>query len=133
MPGIQKTPRHLLQARPIPQSGEYALAVDCSVMLTLHLLSIWDVEDRRKQKTVIVVKSKERGARTKVMSCAYSPEGNMIGAGGIIYAFSLFYLADLMLQHALMVPYTCGTPPRTLFGQISPLRARTQKALRQVQ
>jgi WD40 repeat protein len=42
---------------------------------------IWDVEDRRKQKTVIVVKSKERGARTKVMSCSYSPEGNMIGGG----------------------------------------------------
>jgi WD repeat-containing protein 70 len=39
------------------------------------------VENKRKQKTVIVVKSKERGARTKVMSCAYSPEGNMIAGG----------------------------------------------------
>ncbi len=42
---------------------------------------IWDVEDRRKQKTVIVVKSKERGARTKVTSCAYSLDGSLIGGG----------------------------------------------------
>ncbi|KAI0786018.1 transcription factor [Abortiporus biennis] len=42
-------------------------------------IRIWDVEDRRKQKTVIVVKSKERGARTKVTTCGYSPDGNLIG------------------------------------------------------
>ncbi|KAF9073742.1 transcription factor [Rhodocollybia butyracea] len=44
-------------------------------------IRIWDVENKRKQKTVIVVKSKERGARTKVLSCAYSPDGGMIGGG----------------------------------------------------
>ncbi|KAJ7630701.1 hypothetical protein FB45DRAFT_990657 [Roridomyces roridus] len=43
-------------------------------------IRIWDVENKRKQKSVIVVKSKERGARTKVTSCAYSPDGSMIGA-----------------------------------------------------
>lgn len=42
-------------------------------------IRIWDVEDRRKQKTVIVVKSKERGARTKVLACGYSPDGGIIG------------------------------------------------------
>ncbi|CDO72430.1 hypothetical protein BN946_scf184977.g130 [Trametes cinnabarina] len=42
-------------------------------------IRIWDVEDKRKQKTVIVVKSKERGARTKVNACAYSPDGSLIG------------------------------------------------------
>lgn len=41
-------------------------------------IRIWDVENKRKQKTVIVVKSKERGTRTKVMSCAYSRDGKMI-------------------------------------------------------
>ncbi|KAG6371641.1 transcription factor [Boletus reticuloceps] len=41
-------------------------------------IRIWDVENKRKQKTVIVVKSKERGARTKVTACAYSPDGNII-------------------------------------------------------
>ncbi|KAI0724346.1 transcription factor [Cerioporus squamosus] len=41
--------------------------------------AIWDVENKRKQKTVIVVKSKERGARTKVNACAYSPDGSLIG------------------------------------------------------
>ena len=42
---------------------------------------VWDVENKRKQKTVIVVKSKERGARTKVNACAYSPDGSLIGGG----------------------------------------------------
>ncbi|KAG8220102.1 transcription factor [Butyriboletus roseoflavus] len=41
-------------------------------------IRIWDVENKRKQKAVIVVKSKERGARTKVTACAYSPDGNII-------------------------------------------------------
>ncbi|KAJ6519584.1 hypothetical protein C8R45DRAFT_1057985 [Mycena sanguinolenta] len=43
-------------------------------------IRIWDIENKRKQKSVIVVKSKERGARTKVTACAYSPDGSMIGA-----------------------------------------------------
>ncbi|KAJ7275281.1 transcription factor [Mycena haematopus] len=42
-------------------------------------IRIWDIENKRKQKSVIVVKSKERGARTKVTACAYSPDGSMIG------------------------------------------------------
>ncbi|KAI5123581.1 hypothetical protein M0805_003399 [Coniferiporia weirii] len=42
-------------------------------------IRIWDVENKRKQKTVIVVKSKERGTRTKVTSCAYSHDAKYIG------------------------------------------------------
>ncbi|KAF9042099.1 transcription factor [Panaeolus papilionaceus] len=42
-------------------------------------IRIWDLDNKRKQKTVIVVKSKERGARTKVTACNYSPDGNLIG------------------------------------------------------
>lgn len=42
---------------------------------------IWDVENKRKQKTVIVVKSKERGTRTKVTTCAYSHDARYIGDG----------------------------------------------------
>ncbi|GBE78149.1 Uncharacterized WD repeat-containing protein [Sparassis crispa] len=42
-------------------------------------IRIWDVENKRKQKTVIVVKSKERGARTKVTACGYSHDGSLIG------------------------------------------------------
>lgn len=42
-------------------------------------IRIWDVENKRKQRTVIVVKSKERGTRTKVTTCAYSYDGNLIG------------------------------------------------------
>ncbi|KAG9057341.1 hypothetical protein FS842_007254 [Serendipita sp. 407] len=43
-------------------------------------IRIWDIENKRKQKTVIVVKSKERGSRTKVTSCAYSHDGSYIAA-----------------------------------------------------
>jgi len=41
-------------------------------------IRIWDVENKRKQDNVIVVKSKERGARTKVTTCSYSPSGSQI-------------------------------------------------------
>jgi hypothetical protein len=43
-------------------------------------IRIWDVENKRKQKSVIVIKSKDRGTRTKVTACTYSPDGNIIGA-----------------------------------------------------
>lgn len=42
-------------------------------------IRIWDLENKRKQKTVIVVKSKERGTRTKVTTCGYSPDATLIG------------------------------------------------------
>lgn len=45
----------------------------------LNANRIWDVENKRKQKTVIVVKSKDRGARTKITSCGYSTDGKLIG------------------------------------------------------
>lgn len=43
-------------------------------------LRIWDISNKRKSKTVIVVKSKERGGRSKVSACAWSPDGKYIGA-----------------------------------------------------
>lgn len=43
------------------------------------------MENKRKQKTVIVVKSKERGTRTKVTSCAFSHDGKLI-VGGLSYS-----------------------------------------------
>lgn len=46
------------------------------------------MENKRKQKTVIVVKSKERGARTKVLACGYSPDGGIIGGGTLLHAQS---------------------------------------------
>ncbi|KAG0145157.1 hypothetical protein CROQUDRAFT_46155 [Cronartium quercuum f. sp. fusiforme G11] len=46
-------------------------------------IRIWDVEDKRKSKTVIVLKSKERGTRTKITACAYSPDGKSIAAAGM--------------------------------------------------
>jgi len=40
------------------------------------------VENKRKQKSVIVIKSKERGTRTKATACAYSGDGKVIAGGG---------------------------------------------------
>ncbi|KAB5594310.1 Transcription factor protein [Ceratobasidium theobromae] len=68
--------------------------------------AIWDVENKRKQKTVIVVKSKERGARTKVISCAYSRDGKLIagacldGALHIWNANSNFVRPSLSIEGA---------------------------------
>jgi len=39
---------------------------------------------------VIVVKSRERGARTKVLACGYSPDGNVIGGGMPLHTRSYF-------------------------------------------
>lgn len=41
-------------------------------------IRLWNTEDRTKHKNVIVVKSKERGARTKVTACAYSWDAKLI-------------------------------------------------------
>lgn len=42
-------------------------------------IRVWDADNKRKQKTVIVVKSKDRGGRTKVTACSYSPDASLIG------------------------------------------------------
>ena len=39
------------------------------------------MNDKTKQKQVIVVKSKERGARTRVTACAWNHDGKMIAGG----------------------------------------------------
>lgn len=44
-------------------------------------LRIWDISNKRKSKSVIVVKSKERGGRSKVSACAWSADGKTIAAG----------------------------------------------------
>lgn len=54
--------------------------MSCLYWLTPY--RIWDVNNKRKQKHVIVVKSKERGARTRVTCCAWSPDGKYIAGGG---------------------------------------------------
>lgn len=54
---------------------------DNSLFLTCandSTLRIWDVGDRSKQKHVVVVRSKERGNKTRVTACAWSPDGKMI-------------------------------------------------------
>ncbi|KAH8120239.1 hypothetical protein DFH11DRAFT_1500401, partial [Phellopilus nigrolimitatus] len=72
---------------------------------------IWDVENKRKQKTVIVVKSKERGTRTKVTTCAYSYDAKYIGGAcfdGTLHmwkANSNFVRPDMTIEGA----HTKGT------------------------
>ncbi|GAA5848088.1 hypothetical protein JCM3766R1_006402 [Sporobolomyces carnicolor] len=43
-------------------------------------LRIWDKSTRRQSTSVIVVKSKERGGKTKVSSCCWSKDGKLIAA-----------------------------------------------------
>jgi WD repeat-containing protein 70 len=60
--------------------GFFAVTFTLSPFMTDR---IWNVENKRKQKTVVVVKSKERGARTKVTTCGYSPDGRYIAGGAL--------------------------------------------------
>jgi len=41
---------------------------------------IWDVNNRWEHKTVLIVRGKGTGQRTKVTACAYSPDAKWIGA-----------------------------------------------------
>ncbi|PWN52257.1 WD40 repeat-like protein [Violaceomyces palustris] len=50
----------------------------------------WDVDDKTKQKTVIVVKSKERGTRTKVTAATLSHDGRTLAAAGLDGALHLW-------------------------------------------
>lgn len=85
MLGIPRTSKPSL-LRPLTRRyGMCPLSIEYTRMLSL--LRIWDVENKRKQKTVIVVKSKERGARTKVLTCGYSPDGGIIGGGTSRYTY----------------------------------------------
>ncbi|CAG8433958.1 12145_t:CDS:10 [Ambispora gerdemannii] len=43
-------------------------------------IRLWDVENKRKQKQVIVFKTKERGGRTIVTATVYSPDAKLIAA-----------------------------------------------------
>jgi WD40 repeat protein len=44
---------------------------------------IWDASKLDKSKSVIVVKSKERGQRTHITACAYSEDARWIVAAGL--------------------------------------------------
>jgi len=74
-------PRHrqLISSRPRADAG--SLASPRPLTTPLVSLRIWDVEQKRKQKTVVVVKSKERGTRTRVTTCAFAPDGKNFAAG----------------------------------------------------
>jgi WD40 repeat protein len=77
--------------RPRHRSGHVAAVTavawhpkDSSLFLTASAdssLRIWELDNRRKSKSVIVVRSKERGGKTKVTACAWSPDGRSIAAG----------------------------------------------------
>ncbi|TCD70036.1 hypothetical protein EIP91_005017, partial [Steccherinum ochraceum] len=66
-------------------------------------IRIWDVEDRRKQKTVIVVKSKERGSRTKVTSCGYSTDASLIGGGCVDGALHMWQTKSNFVRPSLTI------------------------------
>ncbi|KAG2116963.1 hypothetical protein DEU56DRAFT_874123 [Suillus clintonianus] len=74
-------------------------------------IRIWDVENRRKQKSVIVVKSKERGARTKVTTCAYSTDGTLIGGACLDGALHMWQASSNFVRPNMTIEgaHTKGT------------------------
>ncbi|UZJ52834.1 hypothetical protein CBS101457_002154 [Exobasidium rhododendri] len=53
-------------------------------------IRLWDAENKLKQQTVVVVKSKERGTRTKVTCAGFSHDGKMLAAGCLDGALHLW-------------------------------------------
>lgn len=74
-------------------------------------IRIWDVENKRKQKSVIVVKSKERGARTKVTTCAYSTDGTLIGGACLDGALHMWQASSNFVRPNMTIEgaHTKGT------------------------
>ncbi|KAI0361849.1 transcription factor [Trametes cingulata] len=79
-------------------------------------IRIWDVENKRKQKTVIVVKSKERGARTKVNACGYSPDGGLIGGACMDGALHMWQTKSNFVRPSMTIEgaHTKGTETGSL-------------------
>ena len=74
---------------------------------------------------MIVVKSKERGARTKVNACAYSHDGGLIGGGMCSTPGSTGTSLIGPGQRAWMGRFTCGKPSPTSSARVCQLRVPT--------
>lgn len=74
-------------------------------------IRIWDVEKRDKSKYIIVVKSKDRGQRTKITSAAYSDDGRMIAAAGSDGAMHVWNTSGNFVRpnHSIENAHTKGT------------------------
>ncbi|KAI8833777.1 WD40-repeat-containing domain protein [Chytriomyces cf. hyalinus JEL632] len=58
---------------------------DRSTFLTASLdstIRIWNIENKRENKAVIAVKSKDKGGRTPITAATYSPDGKIIAGMG---------------------------------------------------
>ncbi|KAF5377544.1 hypothetical protein D9615_005192 [Tricholomella constricta] len=76
-------------------------------------IRIWDVENKRKQKTVIVAKSKERGARTKITTCGYSTDGRLIGGACLDGAFHLWQTSSNFVRPSMTIEGAHGKGTET--------------------
>lgn len=79
-------------------------------------IRIWTASDKRKQKAVIVFKSKDRGARTRVTACAYSPDGGLIGGACVDGAIQMWSTGSNYVRPSMTVElaHTKGTEPGSL-------------------
>lgn len=96
-----------------PVKGIY---IDSTTFCLTISCRIWDVEDKRKQKSVIVVKSKERGARTRVNACGYSQDGNMIGGACLDGALHMWNTNSNFVRPSMTIEgaHTKGTETGSL-------------------
>ncbi|CAG8571241.1 21880_t:CDS:10, partial [Racocetra persica] len=60
-------------------------------------IRIWDVENKRKQKHVLVHKSKERGGRSAITAGCYSPDSKFL-AGASLYGVVTALIFVLLMQ-----------------------------------
>ncbi|KAG1766460.1 hypothetical protein EDD22DRAFT_774151 [Suillus occidentalis] len=94
-----------------PKDKQYFITSSADSTIRQALTPIWDVENKRKQKSVIVVKSKERGARTKVTTCAYSTDGTLIGGACLDGALHMWQASSNFVRPNMTIEgaHTKGT------------------------
>ncbi|KAJ3350977.1 hypothetical protein HDU83_009294 [Entophlyctis luteolus] len=67
-------------------------------MKNTNTIRIWNVENKRQNKAVISVKSKEKGGRTAITAATYSPDGKIIAGMGQDGEFRLWATDTTMLR-----------------------------------
>ncbi|BGP57026.1 hypothetical protein JCM8202v2_004664 [Rhodotorula sphaerocarpa] len=85
-------------------------------------LRIWEVDSRRKSKSVIVVRSKERGGKTKVTACAWSPDGKQIAAACEDGAIHVWPSSGNFTRPSMVniIPSSSGMPAKSVLNDLCP-------------
>ncbi|PKI83253.1 hypothetical protein MVES1_003075 [Malassezia vespertilionis] len=81
---------------------------------------IWDAEREESQKSVLVVRSKVRGTKTKVTTATYTPDARIILAAGLDGALYLWSTSSSFARPHATVEHACAPGTWTSSIAVSP-------------